>query len=147
MVRRWMSGLRVAHLSPRVEDRTDRPVQATPEGSTDDGADSFEVRRAVPRDVRMLAELWREMMAFHRRIDPAFEFGPGAQTGIERHLHETIRSSGGRVFVAVARDRIIGYVLGEIQERKPIYPAGRYGFISDLAVDTTPCHGLELFYA
>lgn len=134
MVRRWMTGLRFAHLSPRVEDRTEEPVQMTLESSPRSDTDAVVIRRAVPRDVRVLAGLWREMMEFHRKLDPAFEFGPAAQTGIEKHLSETIRSTGGRVFVASAGGRMIGYILGEIQERKPIYPLGRYGFISDLSV-------------
>ena len=134
MVRRWMTGLRLGNLSARVVERAEAVAAERTEEQPGINSASFSIRRAVPRDVRVLAGLWREMMDFHQRIDPAFEFGAGAQAGIERHLAETIRSNGGRIFVADIGDRIVGYVLGEIQERKPIYPSGRYGFISDLAV-------------
>jgi ribosomal protein S18 acetylase RimI-like enzyme len=132
MVRKWMSSLRMAQLAPREPGA--HQSHARTRAAPADATTAFTIRRAVPKDVRTLAVLWREMMEFHRSLDPAFEFGSGAQASIERHLRETMRSTGGGVYVAEAGGHVIGYVLGEIQERKPIYPAGRYGFISDLAV-------------
>ena len=131
MVRKWISTFRLAQ-----PDRTERPTERPRDPSCDVPSveEEFRIRMATVRDVRVLAGLWREMMEFHRSLDPAFQFGPEAQTTIERHLRETIRSTGGCVFIAESGHRIVGYVLGEVQERKPIYPAGRYGFISDLAV-------------
>jgi ribosomal protein S18 acetylase RimI-like enzyme len=128
-----MTNLRTIQLAPRQGSNVERD-QAEREAGPEGTGREFRIRRALIHDVRLLAVLWREMMEFHRRLDPAFEFGPDAQASIERHLAETIRSAGGRIFVAEAEGRLIGYVLCEIQERKPIYPAGRYGFISDLAV-------------
>jgi GNAT superfamily N-acetyltransferase len=130
MVRRWISNLRLAQpldLEPEVPVQGESPVVAS-------ATNPFTIRRATAKDVRSLAGLWREMMEFHRTIHPAFQFGPEAQKSIERHLLDTIRSTGGRIFVADADGEIVGYTLGEIQDRKPIYPAGRYGFVSDLVV-------------
>lgn len=133
MVRRWMTNLRTIQLAPRQGSSVEQDHVEREAGQEGTGRE-YRIRRAVIQDVRPLAALWREMMEFHRRLDPAFEFGPDAQASIERHLAETIRSARGRIIVAEAEGRLIGYVLSEIQERKPIYPAGRYGFISDLAV-------------
>ena len=92
------------------------------------------MREANRKDVPAIAALWKEMMDLHRTFDARFEFAPNVMREVERHLVATIRSSGGRVFVAEAQGQVVGYILGEVHIRKPIYPPGTYGFISDLSV-------------
>src|SRR5439155_22020668 len=94
----------------------------------------FLVREATRRDVPAIAVLWREMMDFTARYDDRFRFAPTAEREVERHLIETIRSRAAHIFVAEAGGRVVGYVLGELHERRPIYPVGSYGFVSDIAV-------------
>jgi ribosomal protein S18 acetylase RimI-like enzyme len=104
----------------------------------------FTIREANRRDLPHIAALWQEMMTFHRQYDARFVFSPDAQKLVERHLLETIRSRGARLLVAefdegmwnsgVSEVQIVGYILGEVHTRRPIYPVGNYGFISDLSV-------------
>ena len=98
----------------------------------------FIIREAHRKDVPALALLWKEMMDFHSRYDARFRFAPDAYREIERHLLETVRSRSAQIFVAEAEGRVIGYILGEVHSRRPIYPAGTYGFISDISV-TASC--------
>jgi GNAT superfamily N-acetyltransferase len=74
------------------------------------------------------------MMEFHSVYDPRFRFAPAAQRELERHLVETTRSRDARILLAEADGRVIGYVLGEVHKRKPLYPMGCYGFISDISI-------------
>ena len=111
MVRRWVSSLRLAQAPPPERDASST-FESDREGLGENHLTPFDIRRAVPKDVKALAGLWREMMEFHRSLDPAFQFGTDAQASIERHLAETVRSGGGRVFLAEADGRIIGYILG-----------------------------------
>ena len=92
------------------------------------------IREAGRRDVPAVAALWQEMMDYHSRFDARFRFAPTARRDVERHILETLRSRSARVFVAEADGRVIGYILGEIHARRPIYPVGTYGFIADISV-------------
>jgi GNAT superfamily N-acetyltransferase len=92
------------------------------------------IREAVRRDLPALVALWQEMMDYHRGYDPRFRFGPNAQREVERHLLETMRSRAARILVADTDGRVVGYILGEVHARRPLYPVGNYGFISDISV-------------
>ena len=74
------------------------------------------------------------MMDFHRARDHRFRFEPAAVREFEQHYLATLRSRDAMIFVAEVRGEVVGYVLGEIHSRKPLYPIGKYGFISDLTV-------------
>jgi len=92
------------------------------------------IRQATPRDLPSLVSLWQEMMDYHRAYDPRFRFSPNAQREVEKHLLDTLRSRAARIFVADVEGRVIGYILGEVHARRPLYPVGTYGFISDICV-------------
>jgi len=78
------------------------------------------------------------MMDLHGALDGRFRFESGATREFERHFVATIRSRDARILVADVDNRVVGYILGEIHDRKALYPAGRYGFISDICV-TADC--------
>ncbi len=103
-----------------------------------DGLPAFEIREARKQEVAAVSALWQEMMQYHRERDPRFRFQPAAVKEFEQHFLSTLRSRDATIFVAEAQGEIIGYVLGEMHSRKPLYPIGKYGFISDLAV--RECH-------
>lgn len=94
----------------------------------------YSIRPAQRSDIRAITDLWLEMMAHHRERDPRFRFGPNAQRDLEQHLHATIRSRQALICVAVVGPHVVGYVLAELHSRRPTYPVGTYGFISDLCV-------------
>ena len=76
-------------------------------------------------------------MDYHRAYDARFHFAPNAQREVERHMLETLRSRAARIFAAQADGfggALIGYIVGEVHARRPIYPVGSYGFISDICV-------------
>ena len=75
-------------------------------------------------------------MHHHRSLDPRFSIAPDARTKYVRHIQELMRSRDARVIVAQDTDAgtLIGYVVGELQDRPPIAMPGRYGFISDIYV-------------
>lgn len=96
---------------------------------------AFVIRAARRQDTQAICALWQALMDFHRARDPRFEFAPNAMREFEQHLIQTMRSRGARVYVAETEGQAIGYIMGEIHTRKPIYPVGTYGFISDVVVD------------
>jgi len=97
--------------------------------------EQIRVRPAVRADVGAIVGLWQEMMEEHGALDPRFRFAPRASREFERHIQESIRCRESRVLAAEWGGILAGYTLGELHTRKPLYPAGVYGFISDLCVD------------
>lgn len=104
--------------------QTDQPAQAG----------GFILREAQRQDIPAIVALWEEMMDFHHAYDSRFRFAPNATRELQRQLHAAIRSRSAHVLVAVSAGNVIGYILGELHVRKPIYPMGKYGFISDISV-------------
>jgi len=96
----------------------------------------FAIREYRRGDLDPVVALWREMMEEHAARDPRFRFVPDADAEFARHARQVARSAEARVFVADVGGSVVGYVLAELQNRLPIYPVGRFGFISDLSVTT-----------
>lgn len=97
------------------------------------GTDYY-VRPAQRRDVEAIVDLWAEMMHLHGGLDDRFRFAADAPRAMDQHVRRCLRSRQARVFVADAGGALVGYVLAELHVRLPIYPVGRYGFVSDLIV-------------
>lgn len=95
---------------------------------------SWVIREATKHDIDHIVSLWSSMMVVHGELDPRFRFAPGVQKDVHKHIRATLRSRAARIFIAQHEREIIGYILGELHTRRPIYPIGQYGFISDLMV-------------
>lgn len=95
---------------------------------------NFTVREAKRHDVNTIVLLWKEMMDFHGQYDSRFTFAYNAPREFEKHLLSVMRSRDARVFVADNGGAAVGYISVEVHNRKPIYPIGRYGFVSDISV-------------
>ncbi|MGC8668210.1 MAG: GNAT family N-acetyltransferase [Chthonomonadales bacterium] len=92
------------------------------------------LRNGRRSDLPVLQQLWHQMMDLHRERDARFRFGADVDRDLKRHFLEAMASRQALVLVAEAEGAVVGYALGWLQNRRPIYPAGRYGFISDLFV-------------
>jgi len=96
----------------------------------------FRVREARVSDRHTIARLWRELMLWHEELD--CRLAP-ADDGIQkyaRHVQDLVQERDGHVLVAeeIATGDIVGYLLGELQQRPPLSKPGRFGFISDIYV-------------
>ncbi len=92
------------------------------------------IREANKKDIANLCTLWRKMMLFHENLDERFRFTKNAAREYSRHIANALHARNMRVFVAEMNGEIIGYIFGEVQERSPIFPVGRFGFVSDIYV-------------
>jgi ribosomal protein S18 acetylase RimI-like enzyme len=95
------------------------------------------IREARRQDIPAITALWQEMMDFHRAQDARFRFAANAPREFEKHILATLRSRDALILVAESEGKVVAYVLGEVHTRKPLYPVGRYGFISDLSVQAS----------
>ena len=98
--------------------------------------DGYTIRDARTSDKETIAGLWIELIRMHRAQDSRFTLADDAERIYARHTQEMIRSRDGCVLVAMetATGQIIGFVMGDIQNRPAYSQVGRYGFISDIFV-------------
>lgn len=92
------------------------------------------IRRASPKDVPRLVELWIEMWDFHYRNDERFAPSPLASTSMRHWIEGHLENPMSTVFVSEEKGEIVGYLLVTIMENMPIVLNPAFGFISEIAV-------------
>lgn len=110
----------------------------------------MEIREAVQHDLLEVVDLWKELMDFHKELNPVFtRSGKGADYFLKR-IEEQLKSENEGLIVAEDAGRIIGFSTIAVAESPPIFESGKYGVISDIAVARTNRRkgvGLALFDA
>ncbi len=92
------------------------------------------IRPAQREDSTAILHLWQELMDMHASMDPRFRLGGDAAAAYTEQLKAMMKNSRCAVLVAVIGGRVVGYATAELVERPRTYPAGKYGFISELFV-------------
>ena len=92
------------------------------------------VRKCEASDLDGIKPVFREFVAFHASLDSSF-------IKVEKHeelfadfISGYLDSETSMVLAAVRRDELIGYCIGMIQEKPPVYPEPRYGYVDNLCV-------------
>ncbi len=94
----------------------------------------MKIREAVPEDAEAVCLLWEELMDFHAEYDVLYERTPKGVGIFREFFDETIEIEKGIVLVAEDQGKILGYLLGRIEEKLEIYVHADYGMIYDLSV-------------
>lgn len=97
---------------------------------------NIRIRDAQAKDRYLIASLWKAMMLEHKSLDPRFDIPPNSEREYATHIREMIRDKSSKVLVAETIDtrEVVGFAVGEIQNRPPITISGVYGFISEVFV-------------
>jgi ribosomal protein S18 acetylase RimI-like enzyme len=93
------------------------------------------VRPARVSDLPAIVELWEALMAAHFELEPELyrtePHGPDTyRAWVRRHMGDR----KGVVFVAEDANVVLGYVLGAVGQRSPVFSVRRVGMIFDLVV-------------
>src|SRR5687768_16352838 len=95
------------------------------------------IRTANAHDVDAIGELWLQLVAYHRQIDPE-NMPDSAPDGARRYavrIGDALDDTHTRVFVAEDEGRVVGYVMGDIVYMVPeTFSASRSGFLADIYV-------------
>jgi ribosomal protein S18 acetylase RimI-like enzyme len=81
-----------------------------------------------------IVEVWKELMDFHRDIDPHWTRSENGHTNWENFLREMMKSEDAQVLVAVDKGHVVGYSISEIGKYQPIIQRETRGVINDMAV-------------
>ncbi len=97
-------------------------------------AGPIEVRPARGPDVPEAVQLWGQMMAEHRALDPRLRFAADAPQAVARQMRGSLRDRDTALLVAEGAGRVVGYVMAYRQQRPPGAPVGEFAFVAELFV-------------
>ncbi len=94
----------------------------------------IEIRPAKIKDAPQIADLCMEMLRCHEPYSELQGVRKDARKRCEDYFRKVPRISKKKIYVAEDEGKLIGYCLGEIRRRPPIYTLREMAFVSDLAV-------------
>ncbi len=124
-----------AYAGGVVLSETTQPSQVT--GTS--AVRTFTVRRAMPADVQDMARVWQESVTMLGQADARYRLKPDALDIWCKMLLESLAQEYVAIFVAESSTmpgHILGYIVGAVIGNLPTLLPERFGFVSELAVDS-----------
>jgi GNAT superfamily N-acetyltransferase len=92
------------------------------------------IREATRRDLDAIIALARELMDFHRTLDPFFTRSADFDALFKRFALKNIRGKAACVLAATVDEQIVGYCQGMVDRHPPSVAEPEYGLIIDFCV-------------
>lgn len=109
------------------------------------------IRDGRIKDKEKIVKLWKEIMDYHVKISNIdFEMVADATEIFKKFFETNVRSRNKKVIVAEEDGRIIGYMMGTIEKRPPVFKITHRAFITDAGVTANKRNlgiGTKLFNA
>jgi ribosomal protein S18 acetylase RimI-like enzyme len=87
-------------------------------------------------DVDIIAEKQEALINFHYKIDSNYyKASQHAKSELKEFLIKKLNDKNFKVLLAIYEDDIVGYVMGWITERPPIYCYRKVGYLSNIYID------------
>ena len=96
--------------------------------------ESLTIRDATKEDIQTIADYCIALLEQHYELDTNFKPNDKARESYFSFLIEAIESDKNKVLVAEINNCVIGYALGEIHKKPPVFALEKYGFISDVYI-------------
>ncbi len=98
-------------------------------------AEEVRIRAARVKDMAVLTRLWRELIGFHEALGGQdFRLAPGAEATWRKYLRSHIGKKDRLCLVADLNAAAVGFLLGGIEKRPPLFMERDYGHLSDVYV-------------
>jgi len=95
----------------------------------------MKIRKARPEEIGQIADLQRELMLHGKKIDPTYyDMSKHARKRFVEFAKKKIENRDSRLLVAIVDDKTVGYILGWVKERPPVFKLKKVGYISDCFV-------------
>ena len=92
----------------------------------------MKIRKAKPEEVGQIADLQQGLMLREKKIDPTYyDISKYAKKRFVEFAKKKIKNRNSILLVATVDDKIVGYILGWVKERPPVFKLKRVGYISD----------------
>lgn len=95
---------------------------------------AIKIRKARLKEVGEISKLQGLLMEGHRKFDEYWQARKGARKAFASYAKRMIHSPNAVLFVAEDNGKIVGYSLGKIEKRPPIFKIQKTGQITDAFV-------------
>ena len=95
----------------------------------------FTIRPGRREDAAEAARLWMQSAEEHRAHDRVYATAPGAEKTMRRFLADVANSGFSFLFVAVAGERTVGFVSGELRQGSPAFLPKSWASVDDVFVE------------
>lgn len=92
------------------------------------------IRKCAISDLDRIKPIFREFVAYHAGLESSFIKVENHEEFFAEFISGHLDSETNMVLVAIYRGELIGYCIGMIQEKPPVYPDPRYGYVDNLCV-------------
>jgi ribosomal protein S18 acetylase RimI-like enzyme len=97
---------------------------------------SVKIRNYTSSDAEAVKLIFKEFVKFHEKCDPCFRKLKNHDSFFIEYIDKNLKSRKAMMYVAELNNEIIGYCLGVIQNKPPVYKSPTYGYIDNIAVLT-----------
>ena len=95
----------------------------------------FTIRPGRREDAPEAARLWMQSAEEHTAHDRVYATAPGAEKTMRRFLADLANSGYSFLFVAVAGDRTVGFISGELRQGSPTFLPKTWASVDDVFVE------------
>ncbi len=92
------------------------------------------IRKAKVKEVPKLAKLGVELIKYHHELDPFFAPSKNIESSYKTYFKKCVYSPKSLLLVAEEEGKIVGYALGTITSRPPVFKERKIGYIDDMFV-------------
>jgi len=100
---------------------------------------NIKIRKATKKDIPCIIELWKSLMACHRRNfwrpRELFRQKKNSASLVRKYLTKLMRARNGRLFVAEVDGKVVGYAEVSIKKLAPIYIHDREAHLGVIFVE------------
>lgn len=96
---------------------------------------SIVIREGRIKDAEKTLPVWDQFMEYHRRISAFdFEMVDNAREMWVKYFKRYVRSRIRKAIIAERNGEIVGFLLGEIQKRPPVFVSHRQAYVDSIGV-------------
>lgn len=92
------------------------------------------IRKAKLKDVPKVTEYAIGLLKYHNDLDSYFAPAKDFKEEYRKHIKKCVYSKNRLLLVAEEDNEIVGYAMGELGSRPPIFKIRKFGFVSDVFV-------------
>ncbi len=95
----------------------------------------FTIRPGRREDAATAARLWMQSAEEHKAHDQVYETAPDAEKTMRRFLADVANNGYSFLFVAVAGERMVGFISGELRQGSPTFLPKTWASVDDVFVE------------
>ena len=95
----------------------------------------MEIRKAKLKDIKQTTNYGVSLLKYHHDFDSYFAPAKNVYEVYRKFFKGCVYSKNRRLLVAEEKGKIVGYAIGELGSRPPVFKIRKFGFISDVFVE------------